>query len=130
MDPSHKPKSGFALVELLVAISIFAIVVTTVYTTLFISIKTYQRTQRELVLTQDINKILDKLSMELRNCYDAEYNEKEDRVEAWADGILALHSKKYDIDELKEYLKEEFGLEYITHVTNMNSAVCFFEKHE
>lgn len=75
----HKlPKSAFALIELLVAISIFATVITVVYSTLFISLKIYQRTQRELRLTQDINKVLDKLSKELRNCYDAEYNEQED----------------------------------------------------
>ncbi|MFC1646231.1 type II secretion system protein J [Candidatus Omnitrophota bacterium] len=75
----NKKLTGFALIELLVAISIFSIVITVVYTTLFISLKTYHRTQRELRLTQDINKVLDKLSMELRNCYDAEYKEQEDK---------------------------------------------------
>ena len=69
---------GFALIELLVAISIFAVVVTVVYTTLYTGVKAYQRTQIELILNQEINQIFDKLSVELRNCNDASYNETED----------------------------------------------------
>lgn len=74
-----KSLTGFALIELLVAISIFAVVVTVVYTTLYTGLKAYHRTQGELRLHQEINQILDKLSVELRNCYDAEYNEEEDK---------------------------------------------------
>jgi type II secretion system protein J len=70
--------NAFALVELLVAIAIFAVIITVVYTTLYTSVKAYQRTQRELELNQEISQVLDKLSVELRNCYDAEYNEEED----------------------------------------------------
>jgi len=68
---------AFTLIELLVAISIFAVIVTVVYTTLYAGLKAYQRTQRELRINQDVNQALDKLSAELRNCYDAEYNEEE-----------------------------------------------------
>ncbi len=78
-ENNHKiSKSAFALIELLVAVSIFAIVITVVYSTLFIGIKTYHRIQAELNLNQDINRALDRLSIELRNCYDAEYNEQKE----------------------------------------------------
>jgi len=78
-ENNHKiSKSAFALIELLVAVSIFAIVITVVYSTLFIGIKTYHRIQAELKLNQDINRVLDRLSVELRNCYDAEYDEQEE----------------------------------------------------
>ena len=71
--------AGFALIELLVAISIFAVVITVVYTTLYTGLKAYHRTQGELRLNQEINQVLDKLSVELKNCYDAEYNVEEDK---------------------------------------------------
>jgi type II secretion system protein J len=71
--------TGFALIELLVAISIFAVIATVVYTTLYTSLKAHNRTQNELKINQEINQVLDKLSAELRNCYDAEYNEEEDK---------------------------------------------------
>lgn len=75
----NNSKSGFALVELLVAVSIFAVVITVVYTTLYTAIKTYHRAQRELRINQEINQLLDRLSMELRNCYDSEYVKEEER---------------------------------------------------
>lgn len=75
---SQKSQSAFALIELLVAMAIFAIVSTVVYTTLYTGIKAYQRTQIELTLNKEVNRVLDRLSVELRNCYDAEYVEEED----------------------------------------------------
>jgi prepilin-type N-terminal cleavage/methylation domain-containing protein len=74
-----KTKSSFALVELLVAISIFGVVATVVYTTLYTSIKAYHKTQGQLRLNQEINQVLDRLSGELRNCYGADYNEDQDK---------------------------------------------------
>ena len=74
-----KLKRSFVLVELLVAVSIFAVVVSVVYATLYTGIKAYSRIQRELRLNQEVNQILDRLSAELRNCYDAEYNAEDDR---------------------------------------------------
>lgn len=58
---------AFTLVELLVAISIFAATVTVVYSTLYMGIKAYQRTQAELRRNKDIHQIAEKLSVELRN---------------------------------------------------------------
>ncbi|MFH1621947.1 MAG: prepilin-type N-terminal cleavage/methylation domain-containing protein [Candidatus Omnitrophota bacterium] len=72
-------RAGFALVELLVAISIFSVVMTVVYATLYTSIKAYHRTQGELRLNREVNQILDRLSLELRNCYDAEYDAENDK---------------------------------------------------
>jgi len=63
---------GFTLVEVLIACSIFAISLTVVYMTMRTSIHAYQKTQSELELYQDANNILDKVSLELRNCYSAE----------------------------------------------------------
>ena len=63
------------LIELLITISIFAIVIAVVYSTFYIGIKAYRRTQEQLLMYQEADQVLDRLSQELRNCYDAEYNE-------------------------------------------------------
>lgn len=71
--------AAFVLIELLVAVAIFGVVATIVSTTLYTSIKAYYRTQAELNLNQEINQILERLSVELKNCYDAEYDEEQDK---------------------------------------------------
>jgi prepilin-type N-terminal cleavage/methylation domain-containing protein len=77
-DYSKKIKSSFALIELLVAVAIFGVVASTVYTALYTGINVYHRAKTELGLNQEVNQILDRLSLELRNCYDAEYDEGRD----------------------------------------------------
>ena len=67
--------NAFVLIELLITISIFAIVIAVVYSTFYIGIKAYRRTQEQLLMYQEADQVLDRLSQELRNCYDAEYNE-------------------------------------------------------
>lgn len=75
-QPTRLPKGlGFALIELLVAVSIFAVVAAVVYTTLYTGIRAYNKTQQQLELNQEINQVLDRMSLELRNCYDAEHIE-------------------------------------------------------
>jgi len=68
-------KNAFALIELLITISIFAMVVAVVYSTFYIGIKAYRRTQEQLIIYREIDQVLDRLSQELRNCYNAEYDE-------------------------------------------------------
>jgi type II secretion system protein J len=76
---TKKSKTALALIELLVAISIFAAVATVVYSTLFTGTNAYQRAQKELELNQETNQILDRLSTELRNCYGADYNNETEK---------------------------------------------------
>ncbi len=77
IDNLSKERLAFVLIELLVAISIFVVVASAVYTTLYVGIRSYKATQKETRLNQKLNHVLDRLSVELRNCYDADYN-KED----------------------------------------------------
>lgn len=81
----NRYKTAFTLVELLIAISIFATVIAVVYTTLYTGLKAYHRIQAELRLNQEINQVVDKLSTELRNCYDAEYDEEKEGTGFLAD---------------------------------------------
>lgn len=70
---------SFVLIELLMALSIFVVIVSIVYTTLYMGIKSYKKAQREIKFNQGLNLVLDRLSSELRNCYNAEYNKEEDK---------------------------------------------------
>lgn len=87
MNKKYLPinKVSFVLIELLVALSIFALICGAIYTTLYAGIKSYRIAQKEMKFNQELNLILDRLSMELRNSYDAEYDDKEDRYGFIAD---------------------------------------------
>jgi len=74
---SNKNRRAFALVELLVAITIFALVITAIYSTFYVGIRAYRRTLNELDNYQEIDLALDRLAVELRNCYASEYNQEE-----------------------------------------------------
>ncbi|MDD5005124.1 MAG: prepilin-type N-terminal cleavage/methylation domain-containing protein [Candidatus Omnitrophica bacterium] len=75
----NRQRLSFALIELLIAIAIFAVIVTVIYITLYSGMKAYHKTQVQLIINQEINQVLDKLATELRNCYDAEYNKEDGR---------------------------------------------------
>ena len=73
---SRKEKLSFTLIELLVAISIFSVVATTLYATLYLAVKSYQRIYKEARLNQKITKVIDRLSLELRNSYNSGYSKE------------------------------------------------------
>jgi len=60
-------RKAFVLIELLVALSIFAVVVTMLYRTFYTGLKAYHHTQSQLQLAKNTQRVIDKISVELRN---------------------------------------------------------------
>jgi len=76
----RKKNTAFTLVELLVAMFIFTIIAAAVYLTFYSGIKLYTTTQNNIRINRKINKVLDRLSLELRNCYGAEYAQNNEKT--------------------------------------------------
>jgi type II secretion system protein J len=70
-----KENTAFTFVELLLAISIFAVVASCVYTTFYLAVRSYKIIHKEMRMNRKLIRFLDRLDIELRNCYAAEYNE-------------------------------------------------------
>lgn len=60
-------KRGFTLVELLIAVSIFALIVTTIYSTFNTGIKAWRRVTEDGILSKDARLSLEKMGKDLRN---------------------------------------------------------------
>lgn len=67
---------SFTLIEIILAIAIFSIIVTAVYSSFYVGTKSYFRLTGKIEKIQELNWFLQKLSKELRNAY----LEKEDFI--------------------------------------------------
>jgi len=71
-----KRLSGFTLIELMVAVSIFAIIVVVIYSTFGTGVSVWRKTEKMQNLYQDIRLALDKIALDLENA--VLYSEKEE----------------------------------------------------
>ncbi len=66
---SRSGKSGFTLVEILVAVAIIAAIVSMVYGSYFVTSKSAQACKRRIATSQEARELLDRMAQQIRCCY-------------------------------------------------------------
>lgn len=100
MNINHRIRSGFTLLEVLLAVSIFAILVSALYTTFRVGLRAYDIGEKEIDQMQHARVIFDTISRDLRSVYyqvETSYNNnlrrmlaqyEQQRLKAELDGTL------------------------------------------
>jgi len=137
-------KSGFTLVEILVAVAIIAAIVSMVYGSYFVTSKSAQACKRRIALSQEGRKLLGQMAQQIRCCYAGsakQYKSSTSRVSQQRE-IIPENAVSYfsgnsgEIDGKILYLvttnsileQKSPGLFEVTYKLDKNTGTLFFSQ--
>ncbi|MDP1852600.1 MAG: prepilin-type N-terminal cleavage/methylation domain-containing protein [Candidatus Omnitrophota bacterium] len=106
-----KSKKGFSLVELLVAVSLFAVVMLSIYTSFGAGMSGYKDIEENIEISQAARQVLERMNLDLRNAFS--YSGAEAKFSGTKSDIsfLSLVDKFYNNGITQDYAMISYRLE-------------------